>query len=247
VFWLQLYNPDTGQLLRNVSSRVAQFRVSGVDFSTRVAAVITAVNRQGRSESLTLEGAVERAVGSRAANEPESTAVTMVTILAAPGGLLIAVVVLGAVVAIYRRQRKRTQRQLQLTENGAGGRQQPAPDAPQAPPIATAAHQQQREQLSLQQDDDYARRTNKQPDLIHPKRDHASSYQMDGNQQCREMGVAYMEATPTDDADNFFPTVRIVATGGRQPPHTTTDLSERQQKLNAEVHDALRNGNFIYR
>lgn len=46
--------------------KVGQFRMSGVDVSSRVAAVITAVNRQGRSESVTLEGAVERAVGSRA-------------------------------------------------------------------------------------------------------------------------------------------------------------------------------------
>ena len=50
----------------DVVDKVAQFRMSGVDVSSRVAAVITAVNRQGRSESVTLEGAVERAVGSRA-------------------------------------------------------------------------------------------------------------------------------------------------------------------------------------
>lgn len=67
VYWLQLYNADTGVLLRNMSSKVApQFNVSGIDPSTRVAAVITTTNRQGRSESVTLEGAVERAVGSRA-------------------------------------------------------------------------------------------------------------------------------------------------------------------------------------
>lgn len=67
VYWLQLYNADTGVLLRNMSNKAApHFNVSGVDPSTRVAAVITTTNRQGRSESVTLEGAVERAVGSRA-------------------------------------------------------------------------------------------------------------------------------------------------------------------------------------
>ena len=68
VYWLQLYNADTGVLLRNMSNKAGpQFTVSGIDpESTRVAAVITTANRQGRSESVTLEGAVERAVGSRA-------------------------------------------------------------------------------------------------------------------------------------------------------------------------------------
>lgn len=67
LYWLQLYNADTGVLLRNMSNKVSpHFNVSGIDPSTRVAAIITTTNRQGRSESVTLEGAVERAVGSRA-------------------------------------------------------------------------------------------------------------------------------------------------------------------------------------
>ena len=67
VYWLQLYNADTGVLLRNISNKAApHFNVTGIDPSTRVAAVVITTNRQGRSEPVTLEGAVERAVGSRA-------------------------------------------------------------------------------------------------------------------------------------------------------------------------------------
>lgn len=66
VYWLQLYNAETGALLRNMSNKAAPwFNVTGIELATRIAAVITAVNRQGRSESVTLEGALERAVGSR--------------------------------------------------------------------------------------------------------------------------------------------------------------------------------------
>lgn len=67
VYWLQLYNADTGALLRNMSNKAApHFNLTGIDPSTRVAAVVITTNRQGRSEPVTLEGAVERAVGSRA-------------------------------------------------------------------------------------------------------------------------------------------------------------------------------------
>ena len=66
VYWLQLYNADTGALLRNMSNKAPHFNLSGIDPSTRVAAVVITTNRQGRSEPVTLEGAVERAVGSRA-------------------------------------------------------------------------------------------------------------------------------------------------------------------------------------
>lgn len=70
VYWLQLYNADTGVLLRNMSTKVApHFNVSGIDPNTRVAAVVLTTNRQGRSEPVTLEGAVERAVGSRAGEQ----------------------------------------------------------------------------------------------------------------------------------------------------------------------------------
>lgn len=67
VYWLQLYSADTGVLLRNMSNKVApHFSLSGIDPSTRVAAIVMTINKQGRSEAVTLEGAVERAVGSRA-------------------------------------------------------------------------------------------------------------------------------------------------------------------------------------
>jgi len=67
VYWLQLYNADSGVLLRNMSNKASpHFNVSGIDPSTRVAAIVMTTNRQGRSEAVTLEGAVERAVGSRA-------------------------------------------------------------------------------------------------------------------------------------------------------------------------------------
>jgi hypothetical protein len=67
VYWLQLYNADSGVLLRNMSNKASpHFNVSGIDPSTRVAAIVMTINRQGRSEAVTLEGAVERAVGSRA-------------------------------------------------------------------------------------------------------------------------------------------------------------------------------------
>ena len=66
VYWLELYDAETGQLLRNVSHAVPRFSVAGIDPGTRVAAVVTSANRQGRSEPVRLEGAVERAVGSRA-------------------------------------------------------------------------------------------------------------------------------------------------------------------------------------
>lgn len=73
VYWLQLYNADTGALLRNMSNKVApHFNLSGIDPNTRVEAVVITTNRQGRSEPVTLEGAVERAVGSRA-GEKEKT------------------------------------------------------------------------------------------------------------------------------------------------------------------------------
>ena len=67
VYWLQLYNADSGVLLRNMSNKASpHFNVSGIDPNTRVAAIVMTTNRQGRSEAVTLEGAVERAVGSRA-------------------------------------------------------------------------------------------------------------------------------------------------------------------------------------
>ncbi|XP_046649564.1 muscle M-line assembly protein unc-89-like [Daphnia pulicaria] len=111
VYWLQLYNADSGVLLRNMSNKASpHFNVSGIDPSTRVAAIVMTINRQGRSEAVTLEGAVERAVGSRAANEPESS-VTMVVVLAAPGALLIAIIGLAAILAVYHRQRRRHLRQ----------------------------------------------------------------------------------------------------------------------------------------
>lgn len=74
VYWLQLYNAETGALIRNMSSKVAPwFNITGIELTTRVSAVITAVNRQGRSESITLEGALERAVGSRSGTINSST------------------------------------------------------------------------------------------------------------------------------------------------------------------------------
>jgi len=262
VFWLQLYNPDTGLLLRNVSSKVGQFRMSGVDVSSRVAAVITAVNRQGRSESVTLEGAVERAVGSRAANEPESS-MTMMAILAAPAALLVLIVALAGILALYQRQRKRTLRQREQTGNGL----HPATAAASAAVTATgpAAATAASEPSQLQDDEDYPRPNSKQPDLIHPKRDHGSGHPMDGgNRQIREpqqtpsqgwstsnqeLGVSYksmMEASPSDDHDDltlFFPTVRTVATGGR----ISANSHHSQERQQPDVHDSLRNANFIYR
>lgn len=73
IYWLHLYNADTNALLRNMSNKVApHFNLSGIDPNTRVEAVVVTTNRQGRSEPVTLEGAVERAVGSRAGEKIET-------------------------------------------------------------------------------------------------------------------------------------------------------------------------------
>ena len=66
VYWLELFDAESGQLLHNVSSPTPRFSVRAIDPAARVAAVVSSVNRQGRSPPVRLEGAVERAVGSRA-------------------------------------------------------------------------------------------------------------------------------------------------------------------------------------
>ena len=66
VYLLQLYNAETGALIRNMSNKLTPwFNITGIELTTKVSAIITAVNKQGRSDSVTLEGALERAVGSR--------------------------------------------------------------------------------------------------------------------------------------------------------------------------------------
>lgn len=147
VYWLQLYNADTGLLLRNMSNKVApHFSLPGIDPSTRVAAILMTINKQGRSEAVTLEGAVERAVGSRAANEPESS-VTMVVVLAAPGALLIAIIGLAAILAVYHGRRKTNLRH-------------------QAPQSAV----QMCDADEANEDSNYAKTTNGKPDVIKSKR-----------------------------------------------------------------------------
>ena len=92
---------------------------------------------------------------------------TMVTILAAPGGLLVAIVGLAAILAMYQRRRKRTLRQREQITNGL----HPAASSVASEPSPRAPQSSQRElDLSLQDDDDYPRPSSKQPDLIHPKR-----------------------------------------------------------------------------
>nr|CAH0104441.1 unnamed protein product [Daphnia galeata] len=149
VYWLQLYNADSGVLLRNMSNKASpHFNVSGIDPNTRVAAIVMTTNRQGRSEAVTLEGAVERAVGSRAANEPESS-VTMVVVLAAPGALLIAIIGLAAILAVYHRQRRRNLCQ------------QPSQSA-----VQTCNDDDANEDPSI-----YTKTTNGKPDVIKSKRE----------------------------------------------------------------------------
>ena len=71
IYWLQLYS-ETGILLKNVTSKTADFNysISGIDHHIKLKAFITAINRQGRSDSVVLEGAVdERTIGTMEGNQ----------------------------------------------------------------------------------------------------------------------------------------------------------------------------------
>jgi len=71
IYWLQLYS-ETGILLKNVTSKTADFNcsISGIDHHIKLKAIITAINRQGRSDSVVLEGAVdEKTIGTMEGNQ----------------------------------------------------------------------------------------------------------------------------------------------------------------------------------
>ena len=123
---------------------------------------------------------------------------TMVAILVAPGGLLVAIVGLATVLALYQRQRKRALRQREQPANGLH------PTVPSEASPRISQQQQRDPELSLQDDDEYPHPNNKQPDLIHPKRGKVGSWRLSSNQLVSDFG--YQNAFKC----KFFQVLRVI-------------------------------------
>ncbi|XP_065563409.1 neural cell adhesion molecule 2-like [Artemia franciscana] len=126
-FTMELFDTENGLMLANNTNSKPIFEVEGLDRQAKVLAVITANTKYGKSESVSIERIVERAVGSRTVEkiiDAQAQGSNRVTIIAIAIGILCLIIISLAAAflgcnRIRSNRNRRTQRTLvDLKEHG---------------------------------------------------------------------------------------------------------------------------------